>query len=59
MAALNVRVDPQTAALLEQVARRTGRTKSEVVREALEALRDQARQSSAPTPSEAMRHLIG
>ncbi|MBV8358120.1 MAG: ribbon-helix-helix protein, CopG family [Deltaproteobacteria bacterium] len=39
MSELNVRIDPEMAALLERVARQTGRTKSEVVREALETLR--------------------
>jgi hypothetical protein len=39
MSELNVRIDPEMAALLERIARQTGRTKSEVVRDALETLR--------------------
>ncbi len=39
MSELNVRIAPEMAAFLERVARQTGRTKSEVVRDALEALR--------------------
>jgi hypothetical protein len=59
MAALNVRVDPQTAALVERVARESGLTKSEVVRRALATLRENGARAAAATPSEAMAHLIG
>jgi hypothetical protein len=59
MGALNVRVDPQTAALVERVARESGLTKSEVVRQALAALREQGARPSAGSPSEVMAHLIG
>jgi hypothetical protein len=59
MGAVNLRVDAGTAAFLERVARQTGRTKSEVVREALEALRKgEARPPTAP-PAQTMAHLIG
>ena len=58
MGALNVRIDPKTAAYLERIARETGRTKSEVVRHALEALREQGTSTAVP-PAETIAHLIG
>ncbi len=59
MSALNVRVDPGTAAFLERVARESGRSKSDVVREALELLREQGVGRAVVPPGEAMAHLIG
>jgi hypothetical protein len=59
MSALNLRVDAGTAAFLERVARQTGRTKSEVVRDALEALRKEEAQPKAAPPSETMAYLLG
>jgi hypothetical protein len=59
MRALSVRIDPETNDFLERVARQTGRTKSEVVREAIEALRRQGVGSSIAPPAETMAHLIG
>ena len=59
MAALNIRIDPQTAAFLERVARERGLTKSEVVRQALATLREQDKRPSGKTPYELMAHLIG
>ncbi len=59
MGALNVRVDPQTAALVERVARESGLTKSEVVRQALATLRKREARPSRATPYELMAHLIG
>lgn len=59
MSTLNLRVDAGTAAFLERVARQTGRTKSEIVREALEALRKKETRPKAVAPSETMAHLIG
>ncbi len=59
MGALNVRVDPQTAALVERVAPEGGLTKSEVVRQALATLREHGARAAAAAPSEAMAHLIG
>ncbi len=59
MGALNVRVDPQTAALVERVARESGLTKSEVVRRALAALGKRKTRPSRATPYELMAHLIG
>ena len=59
MSALNVRIDPETAAFLERIARERGRSKSDVVREALEALRAQGVARAVVPPAEAMSHLIG
>ncbi|MGH7923077.1 MAG: ribbon-helix-helix protein, CopG family [Candidatus Binatus sp.] len=59
MGALNVRIDPQTAALLERVARERGLTKSEVVRRALVTLRRREKRTASKTPYELMKHLIG
>lgn len=61
MGALNVRIDPRTAAFLEQVARETGLSKSEVVRQALATLRQKRARARTPkpTPFELMAHLIG
>ena len=59
MTTLNVRVDAETASFLERIARQTGRTKSAVVRDALQALREQTARSAPLPPSEAMAHLIG
>jgi hypothetical protein len=56
---LNVRIDPQTAAFLEQVARETGLSKSEVVRRALATLRHKRVRTRKPAPFELMAHLIG
>ena len=58
MAALNVRIDPRTAAYLDRVAHETGRSKSALVRQALEAMREQGAIAAAP-PAEAIAHLIG
>jgi Arc/MetJ-type ribon-helix-helix transcriptional regulator len=59
MSTLNVRIDSETASFVERLARETGRTKSEVVRDALEALRDQTAKLAVAPPSETMAHLIG
>jgi hypothetical protein len=59
MGALNVRIDPQTAAFLERIARERGLTKSEVVRQALANLRAQDARPSRKTPYRLMAHLIG
>lgn len=56
---LNVRVDPGTAAFLDRLARESGRSRSDVVREALEALREHGVRRPAVPPAEAMAHLIG
>ena len=59
MSELNVRIDAEMAALLERVARQTGRTKSEVVRDALETLRERDSRVVGKRPIEAMAALIG
>jgi Arc/MetJ-type ribon-helix-helix transcriptional regulator len=59
MSTVNVRVDAETASFLERLARETGRSKSEVVRDALEVLREQRAKLSLSPPSVAMAGLIG
>ena len=59
MGTLNVRIDPETVALVERIAHERGLTKSEVVREALATLREQRTESTRRTPYELMAHLIG
>ncbi|MGH7987455.1 MAG: ribbon-helix-helix protein, CopG family [Candidatus Binataceae bacterium] len=59
MATLNIRVDAETSAFLERLSRQTGRTKSEVVREALVELRTRGVPSLPAPPAETMAHLIG
>lgn len=59
MAALNIRIDAETAAFLDRIARERGLTKSEIVRQALATLRKQKRPAAAATPFERMAHLIG
>ena len=59
MAALNIRIDAETAASLERIARERGLTKSELVRQALAALRKQGPRTPTPPPSVLMAHLIG
>jgi Arc/MetJ-type ribon-helix-helix transcriptional regulator len=59
VAALNIRIDAETAAFLDRIARQRGLTKSEVVRQALATLRKKDARPSAATPYERMAHLIG
>ena len=59
MAALNIRIDAETAAFLDRIAREQGLTKSEVVRRALTTLRKQKTRGAAATPFELMAPLIG
>ena len=59
MSTLNVRIDPQTAAFLERVTRQRGLSKSEVVREALAALRKQSANISEVPLRVRLAHLIG
>lgn len=59
MGALNVRLDPGIEAFLDRVARETGRTRSEVVREALETVRRQGARPAELPPAKAMAGLIG
>ena len=58
MATLNVRIDARTLERIEQLASQSGRSRSEVAREALERLL--AGQDEGDTrPATVMAHLIG
>jgi Ribbon-helix-helix protein, copG family len=60
MAALNIRIDAETAAFLDRFARERGLTKSEIVREVLAKLRKkEGARPSRKTPYEMVAHLIG
>lgn len=57
---LSVRVDRRTEALLKRLARQKGRTKSDVVREAIDAMaRHAAESEKAQHPWETAEDLIG
>jgi predicted DNA-binding protein len=57
---LTVRIDTKTERLIERLARTRGRTKSEVVREAIGVLAKQTEgRDKADRPYEAIRDLIG
>ncbi len=55
---ISVRLDPKTESLVNRLASRTGRTKSEIIREALRAL-SRAEGEARTSPYEAIAHLIG
>ena len=55
-----VRLDSKTKALIEQLAKRLGRTESEVIREALITFAAERRRSAPqPPPYKAMEPLLG
>ena len=55
-----VRLDPETLRLMQRLARRTGRTKSEVIREAIRRLGEgEAAGGAARSAYEAMEHAFG
>jgi Arc/MetJ-type ribon-helix-helix transcriptional regulator len=55
-----VRLDPETESLIRRLVRKTGRTKSQVIRDAIRALAGSvARAETAKGPYEAIAHLIG
>jgi predicted DNA-binding protein len=55
-----VRLDAGTLRLLQRLARRTGRTKSEIIRDAIRRLSEGADAAAVPTTAyEAMEHAIG
>lgn len=55
-----VRLDPETEALLNRLARKGHRSKSQVIREAIRALANaEASTDTAKSPYEAIEHLIG
>ncbi len=54
-----VRLDPRTQALMQRLTKRTGRTKSEVIREAIRRLGNAERGEPSGTAYEAMEHGLG
>lgn len=57
---LTVRVDPKTERLIQRLARKRGRSKSEVIRDAIDILAKRAQeQERTERPFEAVRDLIG
>lgn len=57
---ISVRLDPETQALLGKLARASGRTKSDVLREALRHLaRSQSADAAERSPFEEISDLIG
>jgi predicted transcriptional regulator len=57
---LTVRVDPKTERLIQQLARKRGRSKSEVIRDAIAIFAKRAQeQDKTERPFEAARDLIG
>ena len=59
MATLNVRLDAESAAFLERITRESGRSKSEVVRQALNALRQHEAKRPTRTAAELLAPMIG
>ncbi|HEX6260736.1 MAG TPA: ribbon-helix-helix protein, CopG family [Woeseiaceae bacterium] len=56
----SVRLDPETESLLRRLARTSGRTKSEVIREALQRMAGAAREAAEPESFyHAVEDLIG
>ena len=55
----SVRLDAKTEGLVRGLARKTGRSKSQVIRDAIAQLARSAEARPAQTPYEAMKHLIG
>lgn len=56
----SVRLDPQTESLLKRLARASGRTKSEVIREALQRMASASAEAAEPeTAYHAIEDLIG
>lgn len=57
---MSVRLDSKTESLVNRLARKTGRTKSEIIREALARLADEeGERHPGRSPYEATKHLIG
>jgi hypothetical protein len=57
---ISVRLDPETESLVNRLARRTGRTKSQLIREALMApVRAEIKGRARTRPFKAIAHLIG
>ncbi len=55
-----VRLDPKTESLLKRLARKTGQTKSQIIRDAIEKLA-QSEMGDEPSnrPYDRIKHLIG
>lgn len=57
---VSVRLDPKTEELVTRLARKRGRTKSEVIRQAIRVLAEYQDASEKPSrPYDAISHLIG
>ena len=55
-----VRLDPESLRLMQRLTRRTGRTKSEIIRDAIRRLaKGEAAPRKARTAYEAMEHALG
>ena len=60
MSTLSIRLDARTASTVDRVAAQTGKTKSEIVREALaEYVEKVEEQSNSERPYDKVAHLIG
>jgi predicted DNA-binding protein len=60
MATFSIRLDDKTTSALERIIAQTGKTKAEIVREALQTYVDKVEaENAAKTPYELARHLIG
>jgi hypothetical protein len=56
---ISVRVDAKTERMIDRLAKRTGRTKSQIIREGIAALAGSQTSLKWQRPYEAMEHLIG
>ena len=56
---ISVRVDAKTERMINRLARKTGRTKSQIIREGLAALAGSRTTPERNRPYDAMAHLIG
>ena len=57
---VSVRLDPKTEELVARLARKKGRTKSEVIRQAIQVLAETQEEGKKPLrPYDAIAHLIG
>ena len=56
---VSVRLDPKTEELVNRLARKKGRTKSEVIRQAIRVLAEGQEGKKPSRPYDAISHLIG
>ena len=54
----SVRLDPEITVLILRLAKQSGLTKSQIIREALLAFAER-RQAKSPRPYDAIQHLLG